>query len=408
VAPKNFPETISNFNLGTTDQYAKIKNLLTNPVLTITATTSGISSDTYILFLDEYQKSIGGFQQQMYEDYAQYFITTQFVFDRELYVDLYDFCQIDSNKNIVPVDVQQYFQESTPIESYVIPSGTFSGFTVYGNFFTYFLIPNKPKWETPYVTGQLNTFSPMFLWSNTDDGDSYLLQITYSTGSSQSFSGTVYSYPIDKASSNLSTEEMLNLPTGDWSIAQKATQTVREYSVPLAYGQTFWYRIGNVKELTNMFGVKQKVITFSDEASATTTLSSYAGQVYVQADSPHVADLSTIVYPEYLDGGVTLPPTYSLSGTVSGSVVTGATIILLYPTSSYVTTTTDLFGNYLFTQLNAGTYGIGVSYRGYQTINPLSYPIIITGNTTAPPIVLDWVWGNTWDTWGDLGDHHFS
>jgi len=405
AAPTNFSETISNLEEQAGEQNSELKKMLNNPILTITATTTGISSSNYILFLDEYQKSIGDFQQQMFQDYAQYFITTQFEFNREQAIGLRDFYQLSSGNTLTPIDYQQYYQETTPANGHIITGGTFSGITVYGNFFTYFLIPNKPNWQSPYVKGQLSTFSPTFFWSNTNDGDSFLLQVVYDSGDSQSFSGVVYSYPIEKSNSLLSTNDMLDLPDGDWSITRKTTDIVREYSVPLAYGKTFWYRIGNVKELINIFGVKQKVISFSSIESAITSSDTYKDQVYIQSDSPHTEDSSILTYPDYLDDDISILQKYNLSGTVSGSVITGATVVLGYPNGNYTTQTTDLLGNYLFTQVTPGIYGITVFYTGYDTYGPLM--INVSGNTIVPTIYLGWVWGNQTETWGSLADHLF-
>jgi len=401
-APKIFPEKIDGYGFETTDKYASIKKLLTNPILTLTATTTGISTSVYNLSADEYQKKKGDFKYQLFLDYGQYFVTTQFVFNRTMDDDLSDFYKLDANDNLVPVEYEKEYTETTPTTNHIITGGTFSGITVYGNYFTYFLIPNKPKWETPYVTGQLTTFSPTFFWSHTDDGDSFLLQVVYESGDSQSFSGTVYSYPIDKESSNLSTNEMLGTPDGDWSITQKTTDVVRKYSVPLLYGKNFWYRIGNVKELINIFGVKQKVVTFSDVASATTT-ASLRNYVYVESDSPHVDEISQLVYPEYLDDSALIE--YTLSGSVSGSVVTGATMQLIYPNGNYETQLTDSVGNYYFTGLEPGIYYLNTFYRGYIED---SISVNISGNTTLGVIKLRLIWGNRWDTFDTMRNVLFS
>jgi len=403
VASKVFPQTVSCADSQVSKQYSGIESLLINPILTVTATTSGISTSVYDLFLEEYQKKFGGYQYQLFEDYAQYFITTQFEFSREQAVGLDEFYQLDDDKNLVSIEYQQYYEEITPTNSHTITGGTFSGITVHGNFFTYFLIPNKPKWESPYVTGSLNTFAPTFFWSNTDDGDSYLLQVVYESGDCQSFSGTVYSYPIEKDKTNLSTNEILNSPSGDWSITQETTDVVRQYSVPLKVGKDFWYRIANVKELVNIFGVKQKVYTFSDISAATITSTSYRSKVYVQADSSHMEDISEMIYPEYLDDIV--QSQYTLSGSVSGSVVTGATMQLVYPNGNYETKLTDSVGNFYYTELEGGIHTLNTFYRGYlqdtRTIN-------ITANTVCDVIYLKLIWGNRWDTWGAMGDKVFG
>lgn len=287
-APKIFPEKIK--NTDTYDKLAPIKSLLINPIITITGTTTGITTSVYNLFLDEYQKKKGDFKFQLFQDYAQYFITTQFEFFRYQGTGYTDFYQADSSENLIPISYQQEFLEITPTRSHTITAGTFSGVSVMGNFFTYFLIPNKPKWELPSVTGQLNTFSPTFYWSDTDDGDSFVLQVVYNTGDT-AFSGTVYSYEMPKEKTRLSTNEMLGTDPGDWAITQKTTDVIRKMSASLTPGKTFLYRIGNIKQLDNLFGVRQRVVTFSDAYSATTSSKGFNFYVSVESDSPYVDTL---------------------------------------------------------------------------------------------------------------------
>lgn len=399
-APEKFPETISGYGIGTVDKYSRIKECLTKPILTITASTSGISTSVYDLFLDEYQKNLGNFKYQLFEDYAQYFVTTQFETIHEQDARLKDFCGLDENGNIIPVNYEQYITETTPVYSHVITGGTFSGVTVYGSYFTYFLLPNKPKWTTPYVSGQLATFSPTFFWTNANDADSFLFQVVYDSGDCQSFSGVVYSYPVNVEDTKLSTDEMLNRDSEPWAITQKTTDVVREYSIPLLSNKTFWYRVGNVKEMINIFGVKQSVVTFSDIMSAATT-GGYNSYIYVNSDSPHTEEISDWVYPTYLDD--TLQGQYSLSGVVSGSVVTGATIQLVYPNSSYITQTTDSTGNFVFTELEPGVYTLNTFYRGYAQD---SRSVNITGDTSLS-FKIKLVWGNMWDTWGKMANENY-
>jgi hypothetical protein len=403
LAPKTFPETLGSYDSN--DPLYNIKQLLTNPILTITASTTGISTNIYNLFLDEFQKKKGGFQFQLFQDYAQYFITTQFEFERTQGLGLDSFYSVGVGNNLYPINYQQYYKEITPSRSHIITGGTFSGVSVQGNFFTYFLIPNKPKWENPAVTGNLTTFSPTFFWSHTDDGDSFLLQVVYNSGDSASFSGVVYSYPISKEETNLNTNKMLNTPSGDWSITQEVTDVVRKYSVPLSPGKTFWARIGNVKELINIFGVKQQVVAFSDIITAKTSPLPYKNFVQVMADSPHEAAVSKFVYPEYLEDDISTLGDFILSGTVSGSVVTGATMQLIYPNSNYVTQTTNSVGGYIFTSLEAGTYTLNTHYRGYLQDSRV---INITGDTVYDVINLSLIWGNNTETWGYLGDYLFT
>lgn len=398
LSPNFFPEDVGNYDLNFSDKLKIIEEKLKNPILTITATTSGLTTSNYFLNLDEFQKVKGSFNFQLFEDYSQYFITTQFEFYRERGVGLCDFYQLDDYNNLISEDYEQHYKEITPTNNHIITGGTFSGITVNGNFFTYFLMPNKPKWESPYVTGLLTTFSPTFYWSHVDDGDSFLIQVVYDYADSQSFSGTIYTYQIGKEETNLSTDEMLNSQSGDWSITQKTTDVTRKYSIPLLREKDFWYRVGNVKELVNLFGVKQKVVTFSDIMSATTSPNPYNNFVYVQPDSPFTEEITVLTHPSYLEDSI--PEQYSLSGVVSGSVVNNATMQLIFPNSNYITQATDSIGNYLFTNLEAGTYTLNTFYRGYKQDSKI---INITGNTTSS-FRISLIWGNKYDTWGQFGN----
>ena len=377
---------------------------LSNPILTITASTSDIITNEYNLFLNQYQKILGNTSFELFEDYSQYFISTSFQFHREQATGYTDFYQYDySLKHLNYINFQTDYLESTPERRTVITAGTFSGISVTGNFFTYFLLPNKPKWQTPYVTGNLSTYTPTFYWSDTDDANSFLIQVVYNLEDSQTFSGTVYSYPIDKEKTNLSTNELLGTDTADWSITQKTTDITRKYSIPLVPNKTFWYRVGNVKELINIFGVKQQVVTFSDIKSATTAINTTAIDVRARADSPFVIDVPEFSFPRYLIYDIPNTEKYYLSGTVSGSIVTGATIQLAYPNGNYITQQTDVYGNYNFNSLPNGNYTLNTTYRGYQKDNRI---VNLTGNTTVS-FKLNLLWDNSFDTWGKMANDNY-
>lgn len=400
-SPNSFPSDISMYD--TTDKLYKIKQLLSNPVLTISASTSAITTNTYNLFLAEDQKQLGGFKFQLFQEKAQYFIKTTFDYlynSCESYSDFYNL----NNGKLNPVEFQTLQTGHTLSSQHIIQKGKFVGVTVTGNFFTYFLIPNKPDWSSPLVENQLTTFSPTFYWKNAEDGDSFLLQVVYNVADSTTFSGTVYSYPILKSESNLSTDQMLGGNAGDWAITQQTTDVVRQYSVPLSPKKTFWYRMGNVKEITNIFGVKQQVITFSEIKSATTAQQTFKGYILVGSDSPYTHDVADLTYPDYLDYDINDLGQYVLSGTVTGSIITGATMQLVYPNSNFVTLTTDSVGGFLFSDLEAGTYTLNTSYRGYQQDSRI---LNISGDTSLV-FNIELVWGNNYDTWGNLSNEIFS
>jgi hypothetical protein len=395
-------------NTNTIIQNVSIKNnkniqsLLSTPILTITASTTGITSNVYNLLLNEYQKKKGDYSFLLFQDYAQYFITTQFEFSRTQGSGYTEFYQLNNQKEISPVDYQTTYNETTVNRYTTITAGTFVGLQVTGNYFTYFLIPNKPKWQNPLVDGRLTTFTPTFYWSDTDDGNSFLLQVVYNRADSTTFSGAVYSYPINKESTNLSTNELFgSVDAQPWAITQKTTDVGRKYSVALYPNKTFWYRIGNVKELINIFGVRQQVITFSDIRSAITAPNSFNINITVASDSPYVDNPITTGYPGYLDDD--LPFTYTLSGTVSGSIVTGATMQLIYPNGNYTTQVTNVLGKYSFPNLESGTYTLNTSYRGYQHDSRI---ITISGDTSSS-FKISLLWDNSYDTWGKMANENY-
>jgi hypothetical protein len=70
------------------------------------------------------------------------------------------------------------------------------------------------------------------------------------------------------------------------------------------------------------------------------------------------------------------PPTYSISGTVSGAVVSGVTVSLTGAASG--TATTDLGGHYAFTGLSNGSYTVTPTSSGY-TFSPASLTPTVSG-----------------------------
>ncbi len=390
-----------NTNNRSTDEFVHINKRLTEPVLTLTSSTSSITTSIYTLSFNEYYKNLGDYKDKLFTDKAQYFIKTSLQFTRNRGENYLDFYTLNNNGKIEKtINYQKEVVEETPVEDHVITAGTFSGLTVGGSYFSYFLIPNKPKIQEPYVEGVLDTFTPTFYFSDVDDGDEYLLQVTYDSGTSQSFSGNVYSYPIKKEDSALDPEDMITLERDDWDYQKKSTDIIRKYSVPLKKGKQFWFRIGNIKNITNLFGVKQSVVTFSDIGTAITDGTNISSFVQVESDSPYVESMAGFSTPQYLDFNI---EDYNLSGTVRGSIVTGATIQLIYPNGNYETKTTSSIGTFIFEGLENGVYILNTIYRGYKAD---SRSVTINGNT-AISYKIKLLWGNDTDTWGKMANENY-
>jgi len=429
---------------------------LSTPLVTVTASTSGITTNIYDFYPDQVVKQFGSLKQELFEDKAQYFISTEFEFDlnRDLKYD--EYFRYVYVENVVPIvilsSVTSVTTFSTTIGSsapqitgpvglttttgitsttisvittglttgytlssetwdntmnfttehspHVIDKGIFIGLEVKGNYFTYFDVPKKPSFLPPIIQGQLNTFSPLFTFgsANNKDADEYLLQINYNTGDT-GFTGTIFNYPIKKTAENTRIGSFTEKGfTTDFNSQQEITTA----SAPLKSNSDFLYRVGNVRYMVNIFGVRQFVVTFSDTMMATTQTEPVKTFVQVQSDSPHMSEVATFTTPESLNTETPLT-SYMLSGTVSGSVVSNATLKLTYPNLSYVISTTDASGNYAFTGLEAGNYTLETFYRGYQdnvqaiTINGdmvLNYKIRL-------------LWSDAYDTWGQFANENY-
>jgi len=372
------------------DEAKLLQPLLSEPYQIFTASTSGITTNIYDFYPSQYSKQIGQFQEELFEDKAQYFVETEFYFeiDKGLGYENY-YTYVDDVLTEQPWNDVVSFTTTNP--THTIEVGDFAGLEVKGNYFTYFTVPNKPKLEYPYVENTLDTFSPEFFWSEGEESDEYLVQINYNTGDT-SFSGTIFNYPISKTDNNRHfSESKVKLPDTEFS----SNKTIRSASIPLkGNSSSFLYRVGNVKYLENIFGVRQFVVTFSDTKSATTQSEAVKTFVRVQSDSPYVDTIAGYTVPESISVESPLGE-YILSGYVSGSTVTGATIQLSYPNSAFVTTTTDLTGYFEFTELEEGTYTITTNYRGYAE----DYRSIYLSGNTSLSIELQIRWDNIYDKW---------
>ena len=379
------------YNHPLTEEDAKLlQPLLSEPYMTYTGSTSGITTNIYDFYPDQYSKKLGQFKEELFEDKSQYFVETEFSFeiDKGLnYENYYEY--VDGE--LVESTWDNTIDFITTDPTHTIETGDFKGLAVKGAYFTYFTVPDKPKIEYPIVEGNLTTFAPEFFWSEGEGADEYLIQISYNTGDTN-FSGTIFNYPISKNEQNKHfAESRIKLPETEFS----SNKTIRSASIPLkGKSSSFLYRIGNVKYMENIFGVRQFVVTFSDTKSAKTQTEAIKTYVRVQSDSPYTEKIAEYTIPESLVDESPLSE-YVLSGYVSGSTVTGATMQLTYPNAVFITTTTDLFGYFEFSQLEEGAYALTTNYRGYAQD---SRNIYISGNTSLG-IELQIRWDNIYDQW---------
>lgn len=378
-----------------------IQSKLDQPILVVTASTSGITSNVYDFQISQYIKNLGSFKTDLFLDKSQFFVETIFNFRYNVPNSNLEFFSLGGGDTVYSSSIPSYITLQSSAPAHTIQAGEFNGLTVRGNFFTYFVVPDKPKLEYPIPQGQLTTFSPQFVWSNGEGADEYLVQIVYDS-SNTGFTGTVFNYPINKQEAELQEARSTTKSTDEEFMTSKA---IRKYQIPLKSNKCFRWRLANVKQIVNLFGVRQFVATFSDSYSACTQVEAVKLYVKVQSDSPYVSEVSEYLTPPSLESE---SPTaeYILSGKVTGSIVSMASMKLVYPNSSFTTTTTDAYGEYAFTGLEPGTYTLITNYRGYQQDTRI---INIVSSDVVENFKMKLLWGNQYDTWGSkAGENYFT
>jgi len=370
-----------------------IQEQLEKPVYSLTATTTGITSNIYDLILDEYVKNSGEFKTKLFNDKDQFIVDTNFIFDVNLTPGLTELQVLDSNNNLINQTYSSIVHGETSSETLQIDNGEFLGLKFKaGEYFSYFEVPDKPVFEYPTPTGQTNTFTPEIFWSNGEGADSYIAQVNYDT-SDTGFTGSVFTYVIPKTDEY---KEKAMSKTVDSSTEFSSDKTIRKYQLSLKSNKCLLYRIGNVKEIENIFGVRQSVVTFSETLGLCTQVEPIKTYVYTESDSPYSVNITGPVTPPSLE--VESPmSSYSFSGLVSGSTVTGATLQLVYPNSNFATTVTNDIGEFSFGDVQEGTYTLNTMYRGYALDSRL---VVINSNTNLF-FDIQILWDNTFDIWAN-------
>jgi len=379
-----------------------IAKQLSEPIFSISASTSGITTNIYDLEIDQFIKNLGQFKTDLFQDRAQYIIDTNFVFNRSVTSGLYDLKILTPLTNQLTGELNSGFSISnevysstitseTKTEKQVITNGYYSGVEfVGGEYFCYFEVPDKSVFEYPTAEGLITTFTPEIFWSNGEKADEYLIQASYNTGDT-GFTGSVFTYIVPKLDEfKEESDSKIKDSTSEFS----SKKTIRKYEISLKSNSSVIYRVGNVKFIKNIFGVKQSVVTFSDNKIIITQTEPIRTFVYTESDSPYTPTISGLVTPPSIEDESPLSE-YTLSGTVSGSTVTGATMQLIYPNSSFITTITDDVGGFSFNSLEAGTYTLNTTYRGYAMD---SRQVVINSDTDLN-FDIQVNWDNTYDIW---------
>jgi hypothetical protein len=384
---------------SSTPNKSTVSNLLSSPLVTLYDANSAITSSNYTLNLPEIVKPINDFAQQLLIDKSQYFIDTKFEFIQERDRTLGGL-QILSGENVVDFSYTSVTTSENTLngfnvgdlllttegDSEIINQGVFSGTSVNGALFTYFSAPQKPNIDVvndmPTVQGLLDTFTPIFSFNNVSDGDYYRLQVSYNVNDSTFTGATLFTIPKQE---------------GD-------PEFIRTFSTPLNPDSSFIYRIGNTKEVINVFGVKQNVTTWSR-----------AEQAYTATDG--IYTISGNIHQDELYGSIVSGATVKfivLSTTADVELGVDAPYENVIAESTFeplgggagtsFSAITDANGYYTVTDVKGGILTVEVSHPLYETTY---HTIDISSDMTDADFTIILRWGSTGTTFGDVGGQLF-
>lgn len=368
---------------GTTE-FDNVNDALSNVLIIFEEPISAFTSiSEHVTSFPQKAKPPGKFTQDLFEDKSQYFLDTRFRFEKPFDLTLGDYKYFDSGNTIISISANTGTTEilETSKFKHKITGGTFSEFFVNGSYFTYFKAPNKPDTKVVNnnfsVIGNLPTFSPIFSFKGVNDGDFYKLQVSYDIINS-AFTGSTTIFKIQKQ-------------IGD-------AEFIRTYSTPLTPNVNFIYRIGNVKEIVNVFGIKQNVTTWGDIAKAATANDGkfkLKGHVYRGIEGgPPISGASISITIQSTSSSVDLGADSTQDPNVSseisnplGGSIGGVTTLL-----------TDINGFYDFGPINGGTYTFIVKALPESLFPPTSFPTqtftITLNSDTNVDFVFSLIWGD--------------
>ncbi len=376
-----------------------INGYLNNPLVTLYDTGSTITIPTYTYTLPEVVKPIDDFAQPLLVDKNQYFIDTRFEFieerDKTLggYQTLSAGTAVDitltgltTTENTLPNFSVGDFLIETQRDSEVIDRGKFAGFTVNGRLFTYFVAPQKPNIDVindaPTVQGTLDTFSPIFSFNNVSDGDYYKLQVSYNLSDVTFTGATIFNIPKQE---------------GD-------PEFIRTFSTALSPDSNFIYRIGNTKEIINVFGVKQNVTTWGRPEQAFTATDGiydvsgtiFQNELYGSPVSGATVKFIVLSTTADVELGVDAPYENVIQGGVFEPLGGGA--------GATFSAITDSNGNYSVNDIKGGLLVVEVSHPLYETTY---HTIDVNSDLTDADFTIILRWGSTITTFDDVGGQLF-
>ncbi len=273
--------------------WERVAESIRTPIVTYSAVTSAVTSAfTLSVLPDQFIKPEDRYTEEIFEDRAQYFMNMRFLFSTSgdtgttiinsgatsgLTATTLTYSVLDENGLIVSRPyTADTFVLSNDRQAF-ITTGSWSGMSVNGLFFTCFQPPSKPILHFPFVASSITetgTFTPTFNFSNVEDGDSFVLEVTYDmtdTGftNTSTFSG-VTQYFREKTENSL--EQTIDTSTAQDVVGSQRSTSIktRRINAPIRSNSVFLYRIGNVKSIMNIFDVEQRIINYSSFATGAT------------------------------------------------------------------------------------------------------------------------------------------
>jgi len=338
---------------GDTSPKESIQELVFNPLISLEQSASTINLPQNIVTLPTVVKPENKFAERLLLDKAQYFIDTRFEFIQERDKTLGSFKRLSAN-NIVDFELENLNEDSdfllqTTGKEEIIEKGRFKDLITKGALFTYFIAPQKPNIDVlggqPSVQGTLDTFSPIFSFNNVSDGDYYKLQVSYDL-SNVSFSGAV----------------VFEIPKQDGP-----PEEVRTFSTPLSPDSEFLYRIGNTKEIVNIFGVKQSVTTwgrFEEALTATDGIFDICGTVFQDELFGSTVSGATV---EFIVISTTADVELGVDAPFVGNIEDASFVPLGGGAGASFSAITDSNGNFCINNVKGGLLITRVSHPLYET-----------------------------------------
>lgn len=386
-------------DIGSSAYTDYIVQSLKNPLITFVESATGstgvaalIAGNRYTFTFPNLVKPPGGYTIQLFQDRAQYFINTKFVFPKKINQTLGDIEVLETSndglverKQIIPYYQDNYVIVESSLGSHSITGETiFSGLTVNGAFLTFFLTPQKPDLYVSDGNKQINvignqpTYSPTFNFSRVDDGDFYRLQVTYDK------TDTAFSGPTK-------IERLINKQDGD-------AEYVRTYSAPLLPNKEFLYRIGNTKQIISLFGTKQQVTSWTDPIYAVTANDgkfNFTGTTYLNSVDPGnilsgvTIELIGIYSNSSIDLFVDTKNDKSIFQTVNERIDNSSTF------GSSILTTSDVNGYFDFGRIEGGTFSLRITPPPELSNElPITIRQVSINSDLGMDIVLAMIWGS--------------